>query len=82
MISEVLIETPLGPMKLAAMSMESLSVAPGGKVNISGGHVTWCWRCWLALVGTGWHWLALVFKANFGFYAVFGIPVTMRIHGD
>ena len=41
-----------------------------------------CYLVLEVLVGTGWHWLALVFKANFGFYAVFGIPVTMRIHGD
>ena len=51
LISEVLIETPLGPMKLAAMSMESLSVAPGGKVNISGGPVAWP-RLEVLLVGT------------------------------
>ena len=54
LISEVLIETPLGPMKLAAMSMESLSVAPAGKVNISGGPVTWP-RCWLEVLIGGWH---------------------------
>jgi len=60
-----------------------------GALLLGAGGAGWHWLAlvgtgwhWLALVGTGWHWLALVFKANFGFYAVFGIPVTMRIHGD
>eukprot|EP00438_Fugacium_kawagutii_P017936 Skav236596 [mRNA] locus=scaffold3534:54799:67456:- [translate_table: standard] len=49
-IGQVMLETSVGTLKLAAMSLESLRAAPGGSVNVSGGPDTWTadadrWPC-------------------------------------